>query len=121
MPDPAGSAAAWRAHAGRVRQLVADEGVTSAGFDGHFGRTTVGAALEQFYVWDMVVHRWDVARAAGLDAGRTDTELDQVEQGADAFGPALHMDGICAGDVEAPQDAPREARVLARVGRRSDG
>ena len=119
-PDvDADPAAAWREHAGRVLTALSDPAVAGRGYDGHFGPTTVGATLEQFYVWDMVVHRWDVARAAGLDAGLTEEELDRVDRGADAFGEALYMDGICRGDVEVSADAGREARVLARLGRRS--
>jgi uncharacterized protein (TIGR03086 family) len=119
-PDvDADPAAAWRAHAARVAAAVADPAVAEQAYDGFFGPTTVGAALEQFYVWDMVVHRWDVARAAGLDGGLTDTELDRVEAGADSFGPALYMDGVCRPGVEAPADADRATRLLARLGRQA--
>ena len=71
--DPAG---AWRAHSGRVRDVLADDAVPAIAYDGHFGPTTLGATLVDFYAFDMVVHRWDVAQAAGLDAGLTDEELD---------------------------------------------
>lgn len=114
--DPA---AAWRAHAAEVSRLLGREEVVGTTFDGFFGPTTVGEAFVAFYVWDMVVHRWDLARASGVDAGLTDAELDQVERGADGFGPALHMDGICAPALDVPADAGRVTRVLARVGRRA--
>ncbi|MCZ2857020.1 TIGR03086 family metal-binding protein [Blastococcus sp. VKM Ac-2987] len=117
-PDVAADpAAAWRAHAQRVARAVSDDAVAAREFDGFFGPTTVGAAFEQFYVWDMVVHRWDVARAVGADAGLTDEELDRIEAGADSFGPALHMDGICRPALDAPADADRATRALARLGR----
>lgn len=119
-PDvDADPAAAWRQHADRVLAAVADDGLAGREYDGHFGPTTVGATLEQFYVWDMVVHRWDVARATGLDAGLTDEELDRMEAGADGFGQALYMDGVCRPGVEAPADADRQTRLLARLGRRA--
>ncbi|MFW3172189.1 TIGR03086 family metal-binding protein [Geodermatophilus sp. CPCC 206100] len=117
-PDVAADpAAAWREHSARVLAAVSDEAVAERGFDGFFGPTTVGAALEQFYVWDMVVHRWDVARATGGDAGLTAEELDRIERGADGFGEALYMEGICRPAVEVPADADRASRVLARLGR----
>ncbi|CAA9247845.1 MAG: hypothetical protein AVDCRST_MAG52-1933 [uncultured Blastococcus sp.] len=117
-PDVAtGPAAAWRAHADAVARALADDAVPAREFEGFFGPTTVGAAFLQFYVWDMLVHRWDLARAAGVDAGLTAEELDRIEEGAESFGPALYMDGICRTAVDAPADAPREARVLARLGR----
>ncbi|SEL39275.1 TIGR03086 family protein [Blastococcus sp. DSM 46786] len=117
-PDVAADpATAWREHAKRVAEAVSDEAVAAREFDGHFGPTTVGAAFVQFYVWDLVVHRWDVARAVGTDPALTDEELGRIEAGADAFGPALHMDGICRPALDVPGDADRATRVLARLGR----
>ena len=117
-PDAAADPpAAWRRHAERVAEAIADDALPAREFEGFFGPTTVGATFEQFYVWDMLVHRWDVARAAGLDAGLTDGELDRIEAGADSFGPALYMDGICEPAVAVPDDAGHEARALARLGR----
>ena len=117
-PDPdADPAATWRNHAERVIEVLRDDGVVETGYDGHFGPTTVGATLEQFYVWDMLVHRWDLATSTGLDAGFTDAELDRIEQGADSFGEGLHMEGICKPGVEALADDDRTVRLLARLGR----
>ena len=109
--------AAWRAHAAAVAEALSDDAVPDREFEGFFGPTTVGAAFLQFYVWDMLVHRWDIARAAGVDAGLPADELDRIEEGAESFGPALYMDGICRTAVHVPEDAARETRVLARLGR----
>ncbi len=113
--DPPG---AWRDHAKRVQEALTDD-VVATPYESVFGPSTVGAVFERFYVWDLLVHRWDVARAAGLDAGLTAAELDRMESGADGFGPALHSDGVCAPAVEVPADADRATRVLARLGRRA--
>lgn len=119
-PDvDADPAAAWREHSSRVVEVLADPAVAARAFDGHFGPSTIGDTLAQFYVWDMIVHRWDVATAAGGDAAFTDAELDAIDSGADSFGDALHMDGICKPAVEVPEPADRVARVLARLGRRA--
>jgi uncharacterized protein (TIGR03086 family) len=112
--DPA---AAWHEHAKRVAAAIADDSLVATHFDSHFGPTTVGTTLEQFYVWDMLVHRWDVARAVGADAALTEPELDEIEAGADSFGDALYMEGICRPGTPLPGDADRLARVLARLGR----
>jgi uncharacterized protein (TIGR03086 family) len=117
-PDVAADpAAAWRHHAKRVAEVLDDDAVVDAGYDGHFGPTTIGATLAQFYVWDMLVHRWDVARSVGLDAGLSDAELDRIESGADSFGEALYMEGVCRPGDPVPAEADRETRVLARLGR----
>jgi uncharacterized protein (TIGR03086 family) len=117
-PDLADPAAAFRAHTGAVQGLLTDE-LLDTGYDGFFGPTTVGATLEQFYVWDLVVHRWDVARATGGDETLTGAELDRVEAGADSFGDALHMDGVCGPALPVGADADRQTALLARLGRRA--
>ncbi|WNB84408.1 TIGR03086 family metal-binding protein [Cellulomonas sp. ATA003] len=116
--DPA---AAWRAHVAQVEVALTDDAVPAVAFDGFFGPTTVGDTLVRFYVWDMVVHRWDVATAVGAGTGTTFTadELDRVEDGIAGFGDALYVDGICRPGVEAPADADRATRLLARLGRRT--
>jgi uncharacterized protein (TIGR03083 family) len=118
VPDlGADPARAWSAHVARVLEVLADGAVPAIAYDGHFGPTTVGATLVHFYGFDMVVHRWDVARAAGLDAGLTADELERLDRGADGFGDALYLEGICRAGVTAPEGAGREAVVLARLGR----
>jgi uncharacterized protein (TIGR03086 family) len=110
---------AWHAHDERLRGLLADPAVASHEYDGVFGRTTVGATIVTFYGFDLVVHRWDIATAAGLDERFDDRELDLIESSADGFGEHLYDDGVCKAAVSAPGDADRQARVLARLGRRS--
>ncbi|MCO7222543.1 TIGR03086 family metal-binding protein [Klenkia sp. PcliD-1-E] len=117
-PDLEDPAVAYRAHRDVVQGLLTDELVGTA-YDGFFGPTTVGATLEQFYVWDLVVHRWDVARATGGDESLTGAELDRVEAGADSFGESLHMDGICGPALPVGADADRQTALLARLGRRA--
>jgi len=118
-PDVAADpAAAWREHAKRVREALTDDLVPTP-YEGFFGPSTVGETFEQFYVWDMVVHRWDVARTAGLDGALTEEELDRLERGIEGFGPALYMEGICRDGVELPADADRTTTLLARLGRRA--
>lgn len=110
-------AEAWSAHTTRVAGILADDALVSTSYDGYFGPTTVGTTFEQFYLWDMLVHRWDIARSAGIDADFSDAELDRMEAGADSFGDSLYMDGVCAPGVAVPEGADRSGRLLARLGR----
>ena len=111
--------AAWHGHDDRVRALLADPAVASREYDGVFGRTTVGASLVTFYGFDLVVHRWDIAAAAGLDERLGDSELSMIEAAADGFGEHLYDEGVCKPAVSPPAGADRQARVLARLGRRA--
>lgn len=115
--DLTNPAAGFAAHAERVLALVTRDVVVDATYDGFFGPTTVGTTLVQFYVWDMLVHRWDIARATGGDELFTGDELDRITVGADSFGEALHMDGICQSAVPIPIGADRQTALLGRLGR----
>jgi hypothetical protein len=102
-----------------MRELLADPAVAGMEYDGVFGRTTVGQSLVAFHGFDLVVHRWDIAVAAGLDERLGDDELDMLERSADGFGDHLYDDGVCKPALTVPDGADRQERVLARLGRRS--
>ena len=87
LPDPAptvaalGPATAWRTHAEGVARQLADDTLAERPYETPFGSTTVGAAFDRFYGFDLLVHRWDIGAAAGVPVELTDRELDQVEAG----------------------------------------
>ncbi len=114
--DPA---RAWHAHDRHLRELLADPAVADLEYDGVFGRSTIGAAITTFYGFDLIVHRWDLAQAAGHDETLDAAELDTIEASADGFGEHLYDEGVCKPAVEVPDGADRQTRVLARLGRRS--
>jgi uncharacterized protein (TIGR03086 family) len=117
-PRPSGSAAdVWDSHLSAVRSALGDGAVLDTSFDGAFGPTTVGATLADFYGFDMVAHRWDLARAAGLDTEFTATEMDLMETSIAGFGEHLYADGVCASAVPTPSDASRQERLLGLLGR----
>jgi uncharacterized protein (TIGR03086 family) len=117
-PDVASDpAAAWRQHSAAVQSLLEDPAVTGTEYDGWFGRTTIGETVARFYLFDMVVHRWDIATGAGVDTELTEAEMDEIEAGADALGDNIYQPGVCAAAVEVPDGAGRQAALLARLGR----
>lgn len=119
-PRPAGGpAAVWGEHQALVRRVAADDDLVGAPYDGYFGPTTLAATLRDFYGFDLLVHRWDLGRAAGLDVTWDDREADAVEQALDGFGDSLYMEGICRPAVTPPAGASRQTRLLARTGRQA--
>ncbi len=114
--DPA---QAWHAHDRHLRELLADPAVADLEYDGVFGRSTIGVAITTFYGFDLIVHRWDLAQAAGHDEILDAAELDTIERSADGFGEHLYGEGVCKPAVDVPDGAERQAKVLARLGRRS--
>ena len=123
-PDlDADPAFAWRVHTERVLEALADEGLTGRAYDGHFGPTTVGATLEQFYVWDMYVHRWDLARAVDLNDTIPDIDIEQAEATLlllhDKMGESMRGPTAFGPEVPAPEGADRQTKLLAFLGRMS--
>lgn len=108
----------WRAHLDQMRTLVAEDAWVAGEYDGHFGRTAVGDTLVSFFGFDLVVHRWDLARSNHLDEAWSEQELDFVESSLDHLGDNIYSEGVCTGAVPVPDDAPRQARLLGRLGRR---
>ena len=109
----------WAAHRDVVRRVTADDAFVSEEYDGYFGRTTVADTLANFYGFDLLVHRWDLARALGRDVTWDDGELDKIEASLDGFGDALYSDGVCKPALEVPAGASRQERVLGRMGRQA--
>ena len=116
---PAPPASRWATHLDQVRGVVADEGFATEEYDGYFGRTTIEDTLANFYGFDMIVHRWDLATALGRDASWSGAELDRIETALDGFGDNLYLDGVCKPAIDVPEDAPRQERLLGRMGRRA--
>lgn len=119
-PVPADLLGRWAATRDRVQAALDDPATAERGFDGYFGPTTIGAALDTFYSGDLVVHGWDVARAAGLaELEAIDPlELDLLTAEMETLGDAVRMEGIYGPPVEVADDASAQDRFLAWTGRR---
>lgn len=129
-PDLQDPPIGWRAHAETVARLLSDPTVAAQEVPAMGGTAQLGDVMARFYGFDMLVHRWDLARAGGLDpaggaGGGTasgdvawsETELDVIEGALDEFGEHLYGEGICKPAVPVPPDAPRADRLLGRMGR----
>jgi len=107
----------WAAHLAAVRDAVTDD-VRAREYDG-LGRTTIGASLDAFYGFDLVVHGWDLGSASGRPTTFTDAEMDAMEAALVGFGEHAYDDGVFKQPVDAPEGAARQTRLLARMGRRA--
>lgn len=123
LPDPAptvaalGPATAWRTHAEGVARQLADATLAERAYETPFGTSTVGGAFDQFFGFDLIVHRWDIGQAAGVDVDFSERELEQAETAIAGFGDAIRSDGVCGPAVELGPDASRQDQVLALTGR----
>lgn len=88
-----------------------------AEWDGFFGRTCFEDAVDRFVVLDLIVHAWDLATSAGLSEQIPDDELDRLEGDIAYFGENLA--GVVGPEVEVGDDADRQTRILAKLGRKA--
>lgn len=111
--------AAWAAARAVVQADLEDPDRASASYEGAFGRMTFEQAVDGFLCTDLVVHRWDVARASGLDERIDPDELERVMAQAESFGDAMRSPRAFGPPLEPPPGADRQTEVLAFLGRRA--
>lgn len=111
--------AAWERTRPAMSAAMADPAKEGHAYEGFFGPTTFGRTVDQFYSFDLVIHRWDIARATGLgDHERIDDDLlAWLRSSAEGFGDALRMPGICGPAVSIDEDASPQQQLLAWLGR----
>ena len=112
-------AAAWQEHLNMVLRVLDEDSVWHRAYAGYFGPTTIGQTMVTFYGFDLIVHRWDLATAAGRSERFTPAELNELQEAIVGFGSSLYQEGICAPALEVAADADLQARVLAALGRHS--
>ncbi|MFC9787022.1 TIGR03086 family metal-binding protein [Rhodococcus sp. NPDC127528] len=114
--DPVG---AWAQTRDAVLDILDDPERAGLEYDGSLGRTSVAATFGSFFCFDLVVHRWDLARATGLDESIPTEDLVLVTGFADRMGEQIRTPGVCGPAVEVPAEADAQTRLLGRLGRRA--
>jgi uncharacterized protein (TIGR03086 family) len=112
--DPRG---AWTAARSVIQSDLEDPERAAAEFDGLSGRTTFEAAVDRFLCSDLVVHGWDLARAADLDEHIDPEDVARVRRHMESFGDALRGPRAFGAAVEPPPEADDQGRLLAFLGR----
>ena len=118
-PLPDDAVAAWPVLRDALQGFLDDETFASRPFDTpHTGRHRLDAAIDQFVTTDVLLHTWDLARAAGLDEHLDPEAVAAMLPGVEAMGDALAQSGQFGAAVPAPPGADDQTRLLCLVGRR---
>ena len=109
--------AAWREHTANVQALVDDEAELARTIDVGQGEQTLGSTLEQFYLADLFMHRWDLAKASGQDAGWEPDVVSGMVEGMTPIADTLGSSGQFGTPVVLDDSHPDEDRLAALIGR----
>jgi uncharacterized protein (TIGR03086 family) len=71
-----------------------------------------------FFIGDIVVHTWDLARATGGDEKLDPDEVHRMFAGMEPLDAMLRASGQYGARVDVPVDADEQTRLIAFVGRR---
>jgi uncharacterized protein (TIGR03086 family) len=111
--DPA---AAWHHHADAVQALLTDRGDESFTHP-YVGTHPLARAIDQFYVSDVFMHSWDLARASGQEPRLDDDFAGQLLEGLRSMEQVLRDSGQYGPAVPVPDDAPVVDRLMGFIGR----
>jgi uncharacterized protein (TIGR03086 family) len=113
--DPLG---AWLALRDSLQAALDDPEVAVREFThGHVGTHTIDGAVGMFFLGDILVHTWDLARAAGLEVTLDPDEVHALLTGMEGMDEVLRASGHYGPRVEVPADADEQTRLLAFTGR----
>jgi uncharacterized protein (TIGR03086 family) len=112
--------AAWAHARGAVQAALDDPDVAGAEFESpSFGRTTFERSVDRFLGTDLVIHGWDLARAAGLDERMDPDEVHRIFEAMKPMDDVRRAPGACGPRLEPPAGADEQTRLLAFLGRRA--
>ena len=101
-----------------VQRDLEDPARAGTEFDGSWGKSTFEGAVDRFLCFDLVVHGWDLARAAGLDEHIDPDEVARVRAAAETFGDQMRGPRAFGAEVEPPAGANEQEKLLAFLGRK---
>jgi uncharacterized protein (TIGR03086 family) len=111
-------AAAWDAVAAGLQAALDDPQVAATPVTSQAGTYPVEQCAAMFVLPDVLVHTWDLARAAGLDPA---LDPEEVRRGLGAIlsmdEEALVASGQFGRRVPVPEDADPQTRMIAATGR----
>ena len=102
-----------------MQAALDDPAIAGATYDSYFGPTTIADTVNAFYCLDLVLHRWDIAAAAGLADHTTisDTDIETCRDLMAPMGDNIRMPGIFGDEVNADPSSSATASFVAWAGR----
>jgi uncharacterized protein (TIGR03086 family) len=113
--DPVG---AWTVLSDAVQAILDEPGVSEREFSHpQAGNHPLDQAIGMFFLGDVLVHTWDLARAAGLDETIDEQEAAGALAGMEPIDEMLRQSGHYGPRVDLPADESVQRRLIAFTGR----
>ncbi len=113
--DPVG---AWTTLSDAVQAVLDDPATASRPFrHDRAGEHVLEDAIAQFFLNDVLIHTWDLARATGQDEALDRDEVAGMLEGIEPLDEVLRSSGHYGPRVTVAHDADPQARLLAFLGR----
>ena len=113
--DPVG---AWREVRDGMQAILDDPAKASLEYESFGSKTTLADTTDRFLCFDLIVHRWDIARAAGLDIEIPAEDIATGNAFLDIMGQMFYDYGASKPPVPVADDATAQDKLLGRAGRR---
>lgn len=111
--------AAWKAATAIMQSALEDPAQAQTMHKGAFGERSLEQGADRFLCTDLIVHRWDLGRAAGIDVSLAPADVDAVMKAAEGFGDAMRSPGAFGPALDPPDGADPQTRMLAFLGRQA--
>jgi len=112
--DPVG---AWQVHSDAVQRLLDGPEAETAFAHPMVGEMPLPAAVDRFYITDVFMHTWDLARATGQDERLDPQTCEELLAGMEPIDELLRSSGQFGPAVPVPDDADAQTRLLGFIGR----
>jgi len=100
-----------------VQAALDDPASANQEYDGLTGPTTFAKGVDGFLAADLVIHRWDLARATGQDEGLPVEEVRRVYETLKPMDEQMRQPGAFGPKVEPPAGADEQTQLLCFLGR----
>jgi uncharacterized protein (TIGR03086 family) len=115
--DPAG---AWKALDAGVQAVLDDPQLSTHEFNHpRAGHHSVEDAIATFFLGDVLIHTWDLARATGGDETLDPDEVHRMFAGIEPYDEMLRASGQYGPRVAVPDDTDEQTKLIAFMGRRA--
>lgn len=110
---------AWTTMSDGIQRILDDPATASRPFaHPQAGEHRLDEAIGMFFLGDVLIHTWDLARATGQDERLDPAEVHDAYVGMQPFDDALRASGHYGPKVEVAADADEQTKLLGFTGRR---